>query len=90
MAGAISASIMTSYWEHAAIIARVGLVGDLHPQALGPHVSPAVVEYLVQSQAVMLSTNHMFMVTAIAIGFAAFAIWFAPKPANRGQMGGGG
>ena len=90
MAGAISASIMTSYWEHSAIVARVGLVGDLHPQALGPRASKPILEAMVQNQAVMLSTNHMFFFVAISMALAGVAVWMAPKPQTRGQMGGGG
>ncbi len=90
MAGAISASIMISYWDHWAVVSRVSLVGSINPAAFGPKPSPAMIEYLVQNQAVMLATNHMFFVVAIAIGFAAFFIWLTPKPLSRGQMGGGG
>ena len=89
IAGAISASIMIAAWEHSAPVARVGLVGHLHPEALGAAPPAALVDRLLESQAVMLSTNHMFFVVALTMGLAAMAIWFAPKPQNRGRMGGG-
>jgi DHA2 family multidrug resistance protein len=35
---------------------------------------------MLQSQSIMLSTNHIFMMAAISFGLAAAAVWFAPKP----------
>ena len=90
MAGAISASLMASYWEHATIVSRVDLVGNIHPEALGRNVSPSLLSNLVQGQAVMLATNHMFFIVAISMAFAAAGIWLAPKPQAMGSMGGGG
>jgi len=38
------------------------------------------IEQTVQSQSIMLSTNHIFMLAAGSFLLAAIAVWFAPKP----------
>jgi DHA2 family multidrug resistance protein len=93
VAGAVMTSIMTTTWDDSATRAHANLVGDLHPEALGPaaagHVT-ATLERLVQSQAVMIATNHIFALVAVAMAISAIAIWFAPKPQRIGGGGGGG
>jgi len=37
---------------------------------------------LVQSQSIMLATNHMFMLLGAVVGLTAVGIWLMPKPAN--------
>lgn len=86
VAGAVATSLMATSWEDSAISARSNLVGGgLHMQALpGAAAMPdhglSLMERLVQSQAVMIATNHIFFLVAIAMGISAVAIWFAPKP----------
>jgi DHA2 family multidrug resistance protein len=46
-------------------------------------------EGLVQTQAVMISTNRMFEVTALVFALAASIIWLAPKPKRMAAPGGG-
>ena len=37
---------------------------------------------MVQSQSVMITTNQLMFVVAVAFAIAAFAIWLAPKPSR--------
>ena len=41
---------------------------------------------MVQSQSVMIATNQLMMVVALAFLLAAFVIWLAPKPARAVDM----
>ncbi len=59
-------------------------LGMSHGQALG------FLDNLVQSQSVMLSTNHIFMAIGLLMALSVLAIWLAPKPAGPIQGGAGG
>ena len=48
--------------------------GLAHGQAV------SFLDQMVQSQALMLSTNHVFLVVSILMVVSAGAIWLAPKP----------
>jgi DHA2 family multidrug resistance protein len=37
---------------------------------------------LVQGQSVMIATNQMMFIVALAFGFASLVIWLAPKPSR--------
>ena len=43
---------------------------------------------LVQQQAVMIATNHIFQVITAALIVSAATIWIAPPPPWKGQAGG--
>ncbi|MDB5440703.1 MAG: emrB [Caulobacteraceae bacterium] len=91
VAGAVAASIMATYWEDQAEVVRGGLVGAVRPEFLGPAgQNTFVVDRMVQSQAVMVATNHVFLVVAVGLLISAGAIWLAPKPTGRGRPAGGG
>jgi DHA2 family multidrug resistance protein len=89
-AGAFGTSISLTAWENAQTVQRNDLVGSLHdPQGainamtgLGMSASQALsqVDNLVESQAVMAATNHIFLVVAIVFILGAMAVWIAPKP----------
>jgi DHA2 family multidrug resistance protein len=95
VAGAVATSLMTTTWEDSAISARSNLVGGgLHPEALtsagvAADRATGLLDRLVQSQSVMIATNHIFFIIAIAMALSAIAIWFAPKPQRIGGGGGG-
>jgi DHA2 family multidrug resistance protein len=98
-AGAFATSLTTTAWTNSATVGRTAFVGRLngaegvingiqaagmsHNQALG------LIDSLVQSQAVMLATNHVFLGISVLMVVSVGAIWLAPKPAP-GSMGGGG
>jgi DHA2 family multidrug resistance protein len=99
-AGAFATSLTTTAWTNSATVARTAFVGRLndapgvvdqlqasglaHNQALG------MLDSLVQSQAVMLSTNHVFMAISVLMVVSVGAIWLAPKPAPGAMSGGAG
>ncbi len=90
--GAFAVSIVNTVWENGAsgnhatlsgvlngaqaTIDRLGQSGMSAAQATG------MVDQLVQTQSVMLSTNTVFMGMAALFAVAALAIWIAPKPAR--------
>ena len=90
IATAVSVSIATTYWIDDATRSRSTLVGELHGQAallgafeaLGRTRQQALqsLDNLVESQSVMLSTNHLCMAIGIILGVAACGIWLMPKP----------
>jgi DHA2 family multidrug resistance protein len=98
-AAAFSTSIMTTAWDNTATAKRTLMAGALpDPQAAlnaltarGLTLDQALrqLEGLVQTQAVMLSTNRMFEVTALVFAIAASIIWVAPKPKRVAAPGGG-
>ncbi len=99
-AGAFATSVTTTAWTNSATISRTAFVGRLnnadgvigqmqaagmsHGQALGS------LENLIQSQAVMLATNQVFLGIAILMAVSVVAIWFGPRPAGVVQGGAGG
>jgi DHA2 family multidrug resistance protein len=98
-AGAFGTSITTTAWENIATSHRTDLVGILHdPQQsmdvmtrAGMSASQALaqVDQLVQSQAVMLATDHVFLVTSLVFLAGASAVWIAPKPKGMVSAAGG-
>jgi DHA2 family multidrug resistance protein len=99
VAGAFATSIMTTAWENDASAKRSELAGALNQpggalEAMTAHgFTPAQalgqLEGLVQTQAVMLSTNTMYMATAVVFAIAATTIWLAPQPKQAPPPGGG-
>ena len=83
LAGAFATSIVTTSWENDASRYKAELAGKvvMPPElAQSGDTAIAMLDQMVQSQAVMLATNHIFLVSACTFVFAALAIWFAPKP----------
>lgn len=99
VAGAFATSLMTTFWENDASAKRSELVGILNQpqgaldgmtaQGFSPDQALRQLEGLVQSQAVMLSTNQVFMTTAVVFVIAALTIWLAPRPIRAAAPGGG-
>jgi MFS transporter, DHA2 family, multidrug resistance protein len=89
-AGAFGTSITTTAWENIATTHRTDLVGILYkPQAnmdvmtqggMSARQALLQIDNLVQGQAVMLATDHVFMATALVFLAGAAAVWIAPKP----------
>jgi DHA2 family multidrug resistance protein len=98
-AGAFATSLTTTAWNNSTTVGRTAFVGRLndaqgvidnvqatgasHGQALG------MIDNLVQSQAVMLATNHVFLGISLLMVVSVGAIWLSPKP-KPGSMGGSG
>ncbi|HEY3696693.1 DHA2 family efflux MFS transporter permease subunit [Phenylobacterium sp.] len=98
-AAAFATSIMTTAWDNAATAKRTVLAGALpNPQAtldlltargLTRDQALQQLDGMAQLQAVMLSTNQMFLAVAVALSIAASFIWLAPKPRRAAAAGGG-
>ena len=96
MSGAIATSLTTTAWDDKATYAHAELAGltDKGGNALslltgsGMSHDAAVSQLnnLVQSQSVMIATNQLMFIVAVAFAIAAFAIWLAPKPGRAIDM----
>jgi DHA2 family multidrug resistance protein len=90
MSSAFGTALGTTAWDRATTNARVDIVGNLHQpqsmlaimQAHGLSAGQALqsLDNLVQSQAVMLATNRVFMGLAAIIAVVALGVWFSPRP----------
>ena len=99
-AGAFATSLTTTAWNNSTTVGRTAFVGRLnnadgvinqmqaagmsHGQALGN------LENMVESQAVMLATNHVFLAIAALMAVSVVAIWLGPKPVGLVRAGAGG
>ncbi len=87
---AFGTALVTTVWDQTSTNVRVNLAGRLHhPQetlaTLQAHgQSPAQATQslsdLVQSQAVMIATNQVFLILAVIIAGVAVCVWLSPKP----------
>jgi MFS transporter, DHA2 family, multidrug resistance protein len=92
MSGAVTTSLVTTLWEdkttymHAELSGLADRQGDLAQSMSATGASPeavvAMLDKLVQSQSVMIATNQMMFLVALAFAIAAAVIWLAPKPAR--------
>jgi DHA2 family multidrug resistance protein len=91
LSGAMATSVVTTAWEDRTNVLRNDLVdkivlpeqiasmlGDVSQS--GQVAAVYALDQILQSQAVMLATNHIFLVVSCTFAFAAMAIWLAPKP----------
>lgn len=88
VSAAFATSIVTTAWDNQANHYRTELANIIKPenaQTLGGTGVPAagLLDQLVQSQSIMLATNHIFFLASLAFIFAASAIWFVPKPTRK-------
>ncbi len=98
-AGAFGTSLTTTAWENFGNERHSDISGVMNaPQetldlfrTLGFNSDQALkqLDGLVQSQAVMLATNRVFMICALVFLAAAMAVWIAPKPAAVDPAAGG-
>lgn len=98
--GAFAVSITTTAWENTATLHHADLAGTLHDpgatlrvfQSLGLNAQQAVgaLNNLVQSEAVMVSTDHIFLISALMFLLGAAVVWLAPKPKTPVEAGAGG
>lgn len=91
LSGAFATSIVTTLWDDGAAARHADLVGRLNdlPGVLGglerggaSHAAAlAMVNRLVDGQAVLLSTNQLFWQIACLFGLGAILVWAIPRPA---------
>ena len=97
MAAAFGTAIVTSTWSDAIITSHSDLSGILHNttgtltllQRLGmsPPQALDALDGMVQSQAIMLATIHVFFLAGICMLVAAASVWLAPKPSGPVRAG---
>lgn len=90
MAGAVATSLVNTVWENNATRNQAELAGALNdPEGTLALMQQTGLSYdqtlssltsNVQSQAVVMGTNQLMTLCAIAFVIAAFTIWFAPRP----------
>jgi DHA2 family multidrug resistance protein len=79
LAGAFATSIVTTAWNTQATVYRTDIVGVMQPH---PEIPIALLNNMVESQSVVLATNHIFMRLTVVFVIAAIVVWFAPKPSQ--------
>jgi DHA2 family multidrug resistance protein len=89
-AGAFGASMVLTEWDHATGVARSdivrsmtnggSLVQKLQQQGFSIEQARAQLENIVNGQAVMQATIHIFYVLAAVLSVAATLIWLVPRP----------
>ncbi len=100
VSGAFAVSITTTAWENTATAHHADLAGNLNDpnatlnslRSLGLSAQQAVagLDNIVQGQAVMVSTDHIFLISALMFVFGACVVWLAPKPTTPVAAGAGG
>ena len=101
MSGAVTTSLVTTAWDDKTVVAHAELAGladqsgetlrTLAASGMSQDAAVSQLNNLVQSQSVMIATNQLMFVVAVAFAIAAFAIWLAPRPSraiNPAQAGG--
>jgi DHA2 family multidrug resistance protein len=85
MSGAFATSMSTTWWEHMAKFDRSELVGLIRvPQMpLPADKALAMLDRMVQTEAVTLATRQVFSVCMAVFFLATVLIWLAPKPRPR-------
>jgi len=88
MSTALATSMVLTIWGNAQASARANLVGNLHEGptratlsqlGMGPLQSSAMIEQMVQKEAVTLAVNHVFWVAAAISFLAASLVWLIPR-----------
>jgi MFS transporter, DHA2 family, multidrug resistance protein len=100
MGGALGTALSITLWDNATTAARVDVAGRVQdPQSVldtmqsqGLSLQQAVqnLSDMVQSQAVMLATNHVFFLLAITLAAVAAGVWLSPRPKARVALPAGG
>ena len=93
IAGAIATAATISAWSTDAVTSRSNLVGRLNlshdlmarleDQGLGADQALHSLDGLVQSQSIMLATNHMFLLLGSVVALTAAGIWLMPRPVTN-------
>jgi MFS transporter, DHA2 family, multidrug resistance protein len=92
IAGAIATAAVISAWSSEATSSRSNLVSNLHrsqdflaglgDKGFAPNQALGSLDSLVQSQSVMLATNHMFALLGLVVAATAIGIWLMPRSAS--------
>lgn len=89
LAAAIATSLVMTGWEHSAQESRAEMVNVLHSdQAMAtaetlhmpPEAARAMMEFVIESEALTVAMNHMFVISALLFFAAGLLVWLAPRP----------
>jgi DHA2 family multidrug resistance protein len=96
LSGAVATSVVTTMWEdktnvmHAELAGLIDSAGDaarnLANGGMGMDAVRETLDRITQGQSVMLATNEIMGMVAVAFAFAAFFIWLAPRPTRSVDM----
>jgi len=96
LSGAVATSVVTTLWEnqtsvkHAELAGLIDSAGDtarsLANAGLSTDAVREMLDRMTQSQSVMLATNQILGIVAVAFAIAAFFIWLAPRPTRSVDM----
>jgi DHA2 family multidrug resistance protein len=100
LSGAFATSVVTTVWSDQATRNHAELVGLtdrdqsvrtlLEQSGMTSDATNQVIDYMVTSQSIMLSTNQIVTAIGVIFIFAAAIIWLAPKPIRTVEPGAGG
>ncbi len=100
LSGAFATSLVTTFWEDETTRNRAELVGltdvdqalrqGFENAGMSSEAALQSLEFLINSQSVMLATNQIMLAMGIAFVFAASVIWLAPKPTRSVDPAAGG
>ena len=95
-AGAFGTAIITAAWSSKTEATRVDLVsrlnqadhvvGQMQGAGLTPGQAVLSLDQMVQSQAVMIATNQLFLIVGVVLATTAAAVWLMPKPQGAVQQ----
>ncbi|MCW1381624.1 DHA2 family efflux MFS transporter permease subunit [Novosphingobium sp. KCTC 2891] len=88
LAGAMATSVATTMWEHESKTVRAEMVGELHPGAVMSSGLPlpqarAMIERMVETEAMTIATNTIFLACFCVFVVAAAVVWLAPAPRGK-------
>jgi DHA2 family multidrug resistance protein len=96
LSGAVATSIVTTMWEdrtsarHADLVGSVDRAGDaaraFADAGVPPDAANQLLDRLLQNQSVMLATNEIMALVAVAFVIAAGVVWLAPRPTRAVDM----
>jgi len=96
MSGAITTSLVTTAWDDKTTYAHAELAGltdrngetmhTLTSTGFSHDAAVSQINNMVQGQSVMIATNQLMFVVALAFLLAAFVIWLAPRPSRAVDM----
>ncbi|HZZ35494.1 MAG TPA: MFS transporter, partial [Caulobacteraceae bacterium] len=86
---AFATSLVTTGWDnqisrdHANMAGAIndpeGVMATMTASGLSPAQALQQLDGLIQGQAVMTATDHMFLITVVVFVIAAAAVWFSPR-----------
>jgi DHA2 family multidrug resistance protein len=96
LSGAFATSIVTTAWEDKTTVMHAELVGltdssgeitqSLIASGMSTDAARSTLDGLLQGQSVMLATNEIISLVAVAFCIAAMVIWLAPRPTRAVDM----